>query len=546
MTNRRLALAVLPATILLAAGLLPSQGTLKRGVYEDPEKGFKVKVLSKWGQVPTQVDEKWIVAQFQSNKEYEGHHKLDDSYLHKPLMRVIMFDHKVIKEKYQTVKAGETEITKLKLPYRDYPDYCKRNLNKGGWFIHQEQKGRQGKLQVTRFQIKVEKGAQARLRYVCWVFHGQQADFAVEFEFLEHHVKKLQSRSMAPLRSFQFMARVTDASTGKEGQATPTEWDRDEWKALPLEERFKQRSMIEKRRAKKAIDSLPEGWIVQETKSFYVLSHAQKKYTARITAAAEACRTWLDRRLGRVNDEYVMMGVLRICKNYDEYRAYRQGSGDAFSAEDREVVAYEDRDEGNAGLNFGTMFYGLFNQYIYDKDKYLYRYLPVWLHWGLWDYFDTAVVKGKKMVFRPDDTEKEAFHDLRRRDAVKSARELMNMTYDDYAKGNKAKLHMDEQFVNLLRFLEGPGKRHKLLRGRDFILEYMSASIDAAVKYKAENDETVSEAGSEEEEEAQATRQGEASSKRRTAILKMVNDKLCNWSDKEWDSLNKAYARYCK
>lgn len=544
MTPRRLALLALS---VVAASVLPAQGTLNRGFYEDSENGFKVKVPQKWTQVPTQVDEKWIVAQFQCPKEFEGHHKLDDSYLHKPLMRVIMFDHEVIKQRYEKVKAGETEITKLKLPYRDYKDYCRRNLNKGGWFLHKEQKGRQGDLQVTRYQIKVEKGAMARLRYICWVFHGQQADFAVEFEFLEHHVDKLEREAVKPLRSFHFIPRAKDANAGSKGaEATPTEWDRDEWKALPLGERFKRRSMVEKRRAKKAIDSLPEGWTVQETKSFYVLSHAQKKYTQRITAAAEACRSWLDKRLGRVNDEYVMKGVLRICKDYDEYKAYRTGSGDAFNAEDREVVTYEDRDEGNAGLQYGTMFYGLFNQYIYDKDEYLYRYLPVWLHWALWDYFDTAVMKGRKIVFRPDDFEKEAFHELRRNDGVKSARELMNMTYEDYVKGNKAKLHIDEQFANLLRFLEGSGRRHKLLRGRDFILDYMKESVRAAEKYLEENPPEMSSANTEEEEEARAQKQRQAGAKRRTAILKMVNEKLCNWSDKEWDGLNKAYARFCK
>ncbi len=402
MTRRPLATL---SVLVLATALLPSQGTFKRGFYQDPGHGFKVKVPAKWAQVPTQVDEQWIVAQFQSNREYEGHHKLDDSYTHKPLMRVIMFDHDVIKEKYKTVKAGDTEITKLKLPYRDYKDYCKRNLNKGGWFIHQEQKGRQGDLQVTRYQIKVEKGAIARLRYVCWVFHGQQADFAVEFEFLEHHVKKIKGQSMGPLRSFRFMARASDATSASD-EATPTEWDRDDWKALSWDDRFKRRQMIETRRANKAIQSLPQGWTVKKTKHFYVLSHAQKKYTDRLATVAGACRTWLDKRLGRVTDEYVMKGVLRICKDYGEYEAYRAGSRDAFSTEDREVVAYEDRDEGNAGLNFGIMFYGLFNQYIFDKDPYLYRFLPVWLHWAVWDYFDTAVMKGRKMVFRPVDYEK--------------------------------------------------------------------------------------------------------------------------------------------
>ncbi|MHC5072438.1 MAG: hypothetical protein ACYTGO_18350, partial [Planctomycetota bacterium] len=355
------------AVLVLAAALLPAQGVLKRGFYADPTKGFKVKVPTKWGQVPTQVDEKWIVAQFQSNKEYEGHHKLDDSWPHKPLMRVIMFDHKVIKEKYKTVKAGDTEITRLKLPYRDYKDYCKRNLSKGGWFITQEQKGRQGDLQVTRYEIKVEKGARARLHYVCWVFHGQQADFAVEFEFLEHHFKRIKGQAMGPMRSFRFIARASNATSGEAVEATPTEWDRDEWKALSWDDRFKRRQSIEKQRAQKAIKSLPKGWTVKETKHFYVLSNAQKKYTDRIAAAAEACRTWLDKRLGKVTDEYVMKGVLRICKDYDQYAAYRTGSRDTFSAEDREVVTYEDRDEGSAGMSFGAMFYGLFNQYIYDK-----------------------------------------------------------------------------------------------------------------------------------------------------------------------------------
>ena len=151
------------------------------------------------------------------------------------------------------------------------------------------------------------------------------------------------------------------------------------------------------------------------------------------------------------------------------------------------------------------------------------------------------------MVFRPDDDEKEAFHELRRKNAVKSARQLMNMTYEDYVKGNRAELHMDEQFVNLLRFIEGPGRRRKLFKGQDFILEYMRESIVAAVRYKEENPtDAEPEAGSEEEEEAQAQKRGEVAAKRRSAILRMVNDKLCSWSDKEWKRLNKAYAKFCK
>ena len=69
----------------------------------------------------------------------------------------------------------------------------------------------------------------------------------------------------------------------------------------------------------------------------------------------------------------------------------------------------------------------------------------------------------------------------------------------------------------------------------------------AAVRYKAENPtDAAPQANSEAEEEARASKRGEASAKRRSAILGMVNEKLCNWSTKEWNSLNKAYAKFCR
>ena len=61
------------------------------------------------------------------------------------------------------------------------------------------------------------------------------------------------------------------------------------------------------------------------------------------------------------------------------------------------------------------------------------------------------------------------------------------------------------------------------------------------------------EADTEEEEEQQAaerekrwkeTREG--ASKAELAKLKILNTKMCNWSDEEWESLQKAYARTCK
>ena len=38
----------------------------------------------------------------------------------------------------------------------------------------------------------------------------------------------------------------------------------------------------------------------------------------------------------------------------------------------------------------------------------------------------------------------------------------------------------------------------------------------------------------------------EGASKAELAKLKILNGKMCNWSDDEWESLQKAYARTCK
>jgi len=132
------------------------------------------------------------------------------------------------------------------------------------------------------------------------------------------------------------------------------------------------------------------------------------------------------------------------------------------------------------------------------------------------------------------------------------------MTWDDYQAGNKSDLHIDEQFANLLRFLEGPGRRHRSFKGRDFVLDYMRESARAVEKYWEENPGETPEALREAEKAAKDQKQDEkqrkaaaekrskAEGKRRTATLRMVNARLCNWSEAEWDSLNKAYARFCR
>ncbi|MCA8954461.1 MAG: hypothetical protein KDC87_00215 [Planctomycetes bacterium] len=546
--------SVIAAALTLSFGMLPGQGTLERGIYTDAKLGFQIKVPQRWTQVPIQVDEKWIVAQFQSNREYEGHVKLDGGFVsHRPVMRVIQFDKEVIK-KMVTVERSEdkkSSVRTLRLPYRDYKDYVKRNLSQGGFHFAVEKKDKLAGVPVTIYEVKVEKLAYGgRKHFLAYVFHGTEGvDFAVEFEFLMHHYKKLDSTGLRSIQSFKFLPRE-NANTSLAGKQTPATFGkilRLDWKKKTAAERLKIRQEIEQARIKKAIAGLPEGWTVIKTKNITVLTHASPKYTARLCKAAETCWNWCDKRFSKLNDEYVSRGLIRVCKNYDEYKAYRTGSSDAYSIDDKEIAIYEDKGEGNTG-DWGHLPYAIFSHYMSDKDELLSANTPYWLTSALSDYCASARVKGRQIEFRINEYEPEAFRELRRKDAkLMTPKEIMSVTADAMSKARNSKLAPDHQIVTFLRFLEGPGRQHKLLRGRDFLLDYLRASVRATEQYKdAHPAKARKEAETEEEEEARARKDDKSGEKARTAICEAVNKAVCNWSDGDWEGLNKAYQDFLR
>ena len=189
---------------------------------------------------------------------------------------------------------------------------------------------------------------------------------------------------------------------------------------------------------------------------------------------------------------------------------------------------------------------------------------PDWLSRGISGMLSGTVIKGRKVLFPPTLYQRIAVAKLKkkggfRNGSLKNLRDLMSLTgkeYYDLEKKNKD-AGITEQFAYVLRFLEGRGRRHKVFGGKDFLVEYCRAATASYEKYKEDNPTAFSgsskEATTEEEEEEQAAksrarseRYSKERAKRDRAVLDLVNGKACNWSDKEWKSLNKAYARTVK
>ena len=320
----------------LVAGLLPAQGSVRNGIYVDPALGFQCKVPGKWRQIPTQVDERWVVAQFQSHLQYQGHAKLDGyTRGHRPMMRVIRFDKRLLSRTPGVVtRNGHRMVSRIRLPYRDYRDYVRRNRKQGGFFFSVEKRDQKlGGRPVDIYEVQVEKLARGGRRHcIAYVFQGSDVDFAVEFEFLEHRFRKLKPLAMRSFLSFKMIPRTASANGVAEDEdyLAVSEVRFDGEKASASERRA-WREQVAERRARRAMKGLPRGWKVTASESFTILSSASRRHTSRLARAAEACRKHLDQRLSSLSEEYVPNGIVRVCEDAGVYAAYRTRSSAAFS-----------------------------------------------------------------------------------------------------------------------------------------------------------------------------------------------------------------------
>jgi hypothetical protein len=530
-------------------GGLPAaaQGTFNKGWHEDARHGFKVKIPDKWDPVPVSVDEKWIVAKYIGDKPLivkRGDYSGVDL---KPQLRVIVFSDEARKPRDAEVKVegkeGGVKITDAKdaeVPYKDYKDYIKRNERDGGFYVDKEKQATVAGAPCQQLEIKFEKLTIPR-RVVTWVFRGDAADYAVEFEVLEDHWDKYGPMFLASLQSFRFVKRESSAvgtggTTGSSRVEVGDSTDPDKrkaWKELSAKERTDRRKSTEESRMRRVKDSLPAGWTSRNTPHFLVVSHADQKYTDRVVEAAEACRNWLDKTLGPINDEYVMRGVIRICADFDEYRLFSMGSSDAWDSDSREIVTYKDARMGNRS-GYDILFGGMLAEYIRDKDPLISRYAPLWVRVGLNGAIGAAAVEGKTLKLGPDEWEATLLREHQKSGAQSSARKLMEAPIDVF-------YQTPGSMVLAARLV-----RHFLSRKKDFVLDYLKAVSEVGEEASKSDTKASKEAETEVEEEARMKESREAAKKRSAEIVQKINAKACAWSDKEWQSLESAFAATLK
>ncbi len=539
--------------VLRGMGLIPvlclllQSAALAQGMHVDKKNGFQIKPPQGWNQIPVKVEEKWIVGKWQCDKQYEG--KEAGIPPHVPLLRVIMFEKNKIKQvaseggKPIEIKEGEGLEISLTAPYLDYKDYLKRNFSEGGYFVSAEEEGKVGGTAVTMLEVKVEKLTYTgKKRIMTWIFKADFGEMAVEVDSLEDKFDKLKPIFLGAFKSFKLIPRDAGLQGGDEID-TGAKLKINE-KDLSPEEIKKRRLEAQEKVFKKSIADLPKDWTNKRTAHYLILNHGKPQFMDKVAAHAEAVRDWLEKNFGDVGSGYVQHGIIRICKDTNEENAFRKSSGDSFSDENREAVLSAD---SSSGKNFEMEYLGksLLRQYFSDKNELLYRSLPPWLSIGLAEYIGTAQLKGKALVYEPDQSENERLREGRRQNKFLPVKELFSVSTGDFYKGEDGQ-YVYAQCTSLVRYLLGPGAKQKKTAKliRDYIA-HLLAVVEEDDKKAEEERKKASSGGARTEEEEEAEfkkRRSQDWDQTQKDLLTGVFAKAFDgWSDGDWATLQKAW-----
>jgi len=548
------------AFVSLALALAPraaSEPTLESAqpqetrTHEDPLYGYKLKPPKGWTQIPLQVEERWQTAKYLSERTYFFTERGSWTYEHRPHMLVIAFVEEMTKEKAEVKKTDDATVVFVKNPYKDYKDYLQRTYSEGGFYVAEERESELEGVPVTCLEIKVEKLVRGRPKRIsAWIFHAPGVDFAVEFEVLESEYKGLEKTIQSSLRSFRLIPRAgalpgAPAEDDDVGGLNSSGWY---WIAKldllsPVDRKLK-RIELEKRMHAKALAALPSDWTSQKIGRFLVLCHGSDKQARRVVEQAESLMRWLDLSLPFVGpDEYVRSPIVRICKDWEEYRALSQG-GEGWGGWGLEIITFDDHG-GKIGWQAGWLNRNALHVWFLERDRELYFALPSWLAMGLSQVVENGYVKGSRFEFRDDDWERAALRERVRSGAATRPRDLMRRgnekTFDDLRQ-NFGAYHEAGALVRF--FVNGPGAKDP--KTRDVLplyLKNLKAVIgEIAAEEKAKEGGEEDEPATEEEEDAWFKKRQNLWKEKEQRVLQDVWERTFrSWTDEQWDAFEKFY-----
>jgi hypothetical protein len=529
----------------LAPLVLLASAPVEAETYKDEDLGFSVNVSDDWRPIAIAGGEAYIVAKWQSVREYPD----KEGWSARLELKAVLFDPKA-KKTAEGRKQGDITIITEKNPYKSYEDWIKSD-GSGGRYISKKEEIEVNAVPTTWYEVAYEKLTTPR-HGLAFVYHAVDIDYCLTTEVLEEHWKKLSPSLLKIMKSFKIFPRKGTVKREETGDDRVTILD-DLSKATP-EQRYERRQAAFDKQVRLATERLTDGWIVKRSKNYVALSHTDAKYTVQILELAEAVRAWAEENLAFYGNGLPCSEMIRICKDYDEERAINDlssRSGGGFISWSQREITISRNDFG--GWATGNVAYSIFDRWLDDKNPRLAYSKPPWLENGLSEWVRTASLKGGKLVFRTDADLYGTLKQAAKANTLISPREIVQLSFDEMIKRSESGGYISGQahspwaqaagFVRYL--LEGPGKSSA--RTKDLLKRYIT-ELDAFLK---QEDEKPSSSGeyqapkTEEEEEARFKNRENYWKDHQKDLLKGVFDRVFkDWTDADWAALEKSYKAY--
>jgi hypothetical protein len=537
----------------LAVGLLTASAREARAdQFKDEKLGYSLNTPGKWSRMPIATDEKWIVAEWKSQRQWEYRDpKTDQFTLHEPKLDVVVIPNSAAKQKAgEVVQTDDKIIIKQAAPWKDLKEYMDKKAQTdwevgGGYFFSEPGKeSKVGDMKVLYYEVTFDKLTTPR-KWFGWAFYAEDCIYGVVGDSLVKFEEKIKPEYDAAIKSFKIFPRTGmlpgAAITGDD--ADDVIFTKDPKKEHVTDEDLKKKRMeAYNRRLARIKETLPSDWKIKESENFTAVSHCDDKFTKEVLDHAEALRDWLDKTMGYVGAGYAGKIILRVCADSNE----REAMWKTMSWQDRygEVVTGKDRD-GWMDNAFSSLNTGIYEIWLTDRNRDLSWQLPYWMRYGLDQVIGTARSKGRKITdFKASTWDTVGLNNLRRANKLLTARQFFTMDLEELFKDYE-NMRQAEAFIRFL--MTGAGHTNSKYKTRlgDYI-KNMAILIDerkdAEAKDKGGVPEGFEEPKNEEEEAAMRRKRSEAWKSDQQAILKkLMEETFPKWEDKDWDQFNNAY-----
>ncbi len=550
--NHRPAWIALPVLVALAA---PTPA----GTHVDEKIGYRLFVPKDFEPVPLDeisIDgasldaDYYLLARWRSKKEiypknfpFGYRRALAVFFFPKRTAKEIAELERKAKEEREKAKQGSVTISRNEKIYLTFEDYAKERIR--GFFFENVKKAKVAGFPATLYEMKFEKLTNVPQRWTACALDVPNGQFAILFSCTDQHHKDYRGERRKVFQSFKLLD--PSGLRPKPWSVDPTvAVDMPDEEKLSPEEKLRFLERKKRERYDECIRELDKGWRHFETEHFLFVYACDGAFAKKAAKHAEAVVDWLEKTFGGVGDGHVQGAIVRIYASGDDLPLRTVTISLAAAA----VPEFRIAKPTSKGLvaEFASLNVNVLSHWFSDKNDQLWDRMPAWLETGLREVVEDATLKGSRLVFQPDEFEKQWLTEAKNADKkyqgpealrpIKPLKVLFTMERDRLFSGRSADAAR-AQCASVVRYLiDGPGARRK--QTTDLLDRYKERAAERAGRAGLSDEERLKR----EDEEYRKRRELAYDKVAKQLLADTFRDTFSGWSEQDWKALDASWRKF--